>query len=101
MRGHGRWICLAVLLTLCASALSLAHPLMVKRVIEATTSGGSIGYVLTLLVVVFLAQALVQGLAQFVLSRTGEGIVLGVRLGLISHVLRLPWPCTTATASAI
>jgi ABC-type multidrug transport system fused ATPase/permease subunit len=79
-----------VLLTLCASALSLAQPLMVKRVIEATTSGGSIGYVLTLLVVVFLAQALVQGLAQFVLSRTGEGIVLGVRLGLISHVLRLP-----------
>ncbi|MDH6436931.1 ABC-type multidrug transport system fused ATPase/permease subunit [Streptomyces sp. SAI-144] len=90
VRGHGRWICLAVLLTLCASALSLAQPLMVKRVIEATTSGGSIGYVLTLLVVVFLAQALVQGLAQFVLSRTGEGIVLGVRLGLISHVLRLP-----------
>jgi ABC-type multidrug transport system fused ATPase/permease subunit len=90
VHGHGRWICLAVLLTLCASALSLAQPLMVKRVIEATTSGGSIGYVLTLLVVVFLAQALVQGLAQFVLSRTGEGIVLGVRLGLISHVLRLP-----------
>ncbi|MFF7549279.1 ABC transporter ATP-binding protein [Streptomyces canus] len=90
VRGHGRWICLAVLLTLCASALSLAQPLMVKRVIEATTAGGSTGYVLTLLVVVFLAQALVQGLAQFVLSRTGEGIVLGVRLGLISHVLRLP-----------
>ncbi|MGA5200851.1 ABC transporter ATP-binding protein [Streptomyces variegatus] len=90
LHGHRRWIALAVLLTLGASALSLAQPLLVKQVIEATESGGAIGYVLALLVVLFVAQALVQGLAQFVLSRTGEGIVLGVRLGLIKHVLRLP-----------
>ncbi|MDQ0752935.1 ABC-type multidrug transport system fused ATPase/permease subunit [Streptomyces africanus] len=90
LHGHRRWIALAVLLTLGASALSLAQPLLVKQVIETTQSGGAIGYVLTLLVVLFVAQALVQGLAQFVLSRTGEGIVLGVRLGLIKHVLRLP-----------
>jgi ABC-type multidrug transport system fused ATPase/permease subunit len=90
LRGHRRWIALAVLLTLGASALSLAQPLLVKQVIETTQSGGAIGSVLALLVVLFVAQALVQGLAQFVLSRTGEGIVLGVRLGLIKHVLRLP-----------
>ncbi|MFJ8533453.1 ABC transporter ATP-binding protein [Streptomyces sp. NPDC093591] len=90
LRGHRRWIALAVLLTLGASALSLAQPLLVKQVIEATASGGTVGYVLALLVVLFLAQALVQGLAQFVLARTGEGIVLGIRIGLIRHVLRLP-----------
>ncbi|NGO13599.1 ABC transporter ATP-binding protein [Streptomyces sp. HC44] len=90
VHGHRRWMCLAVLLTLGASALSLAQPLLVKQVIEATTSGGAIGYVLVMLVVVFLAQALVQGFAQFVMSRTGEGIVLGIRLSLIKHVLRLP-----------
>lgn len=90
LHGHRRWISLAVLLTLGASALSLAQPLLVKRVIETTASGGAIGYVLALLVVLFLAQALVQGLAQYVLARTGEGIVLGVRLALIKHVLRLP-----------
>nr|WP_267132849.1 ABC transporter ATP-binding protein [Streptomyces cyaneochromogenes] len=83
---------LAVLLTLGASALSLAQPLLVKRVIEATGSGGVTGLALVLLVVVFLAQALVQGLAQYVLVRTGEGVVLGIRLGLIGHVLRLPIP---------
>ncbi|MFE6521736.1 ABC transporter ATP-binding protein [Streptomyces sp. NPDC057794] len=88
--GHRRWIALAVLLTLGASALSLAQPLLVKRVIESATTGGAVGPVLALLVVLFLAQALVQGLAQFVLARTGEGIVLGIRLGLIRHVLRLP-----------
>lgn len=90
LHGHRRWVGLAVLLTLGASALSLAQPLLVKQVIEATESGGPIGPVLVLLVVLFLAQALVQGLAQFVLARTGEGIVLGIRIGLIRHVLRLP-----------
>lgn len=88
--GHRRWVALAILLTLGASALSLAQPLLVKQVIEATASGGAIGPVLVLLVVFFLAQAVVEGLAQFVLARTGEGIVLGVRLGLIKHLLRLP-----------
>ncbi|KOX02569.1 ABC transporter [Streptomyces sp. NRRL B-1140] len=88
--GHRRWVALAVLLTLGASALSLAQPLLVKQVIESTGSGSSVGPALALLVVLFLAQALVQGLAQFVLARTGEGIVLGIRLGLIRHVLRLP-----------
>lgn len=90
LHGHRRWVALAVLLTLGASALSLAQPLLVKQVIEATGSGGPVGYALTLLGVLFLAQALVQGLAQFVLARTGEGIVLGIRIGLIKHVLRLP-----------
>ncbi|GAA4293500.1 ABC transporter ATP-binding protein [Streptomyces venetus] len=90
LHGHRRWVALAVLLTLGASALSLAQPLLVKQVIESTASGSSIGPALALLVVLFLAQALVQGLAQFVLARTGEGIVLGIRIGLIKHVLRLP-----------
>jgi hypothetical protein len=66
-------------------------------VIEATASGSAIGPALALLVVLFLAQALVQGLAQFVLARTGEGIVLGIRLGLIKHVLRLSSRCCTAS----
>ncbi|MFF1512153.1 ABC transporter ATP-binding protein [Streptomyces sp. NPDC058326] len=81
---------LAVLLTLGASALGLAQPLLVKEVIEATSSGSPIGFLVVLLVTLFLAQALVQGFAQYVLTRTGEGIVLGVRLGLVEHVLRLP-----------
>ncbi|MDN3295284.1 ABC transporter ATP-binding protein [Streptomyces ficellus] len=88
--GHRRWIVLAVLLTLGASALSLAQPLLVKKVIESTAAGSAVGLVIVLLVVLFVGQALVQGLAQYVLARTGEGIVLGVRLRLIKKVLRLP-----------
>ncbi|MFF3318433.1 ABC transporter ATP-binding protein [Streptomyces sp. NPDC003035] len=80
----------AVLLTLGASVLGLVQPLLVKKVIESTASGSPIGFLVALLVSLFLAQALVQSFAQYVLARTGEGIVLGVRLGLVEHVLRLP-----------
>ncbi|MEU6916572.1 ABC transporter ATP-binding protein [Streptomyces olindensis] len=90
LRGHRRRVALAVLLTLGATGLGLAQPLLVRRVIESAAAGSTIGPVVGLLVVFFLAQALVQGLAQYVLARTGEGVVLGVRLGLIRHVLRLP-----------
>ncbi|MGC9539680.1 ABC transporter ATP-binding protein [Streptomyces sp. UG1] len=88
--GHRRRIALAVLLMLGASVLSLAQPLLVKRVIESAGSGSPVTPVVVLLVVFFFAQAVVQGFAQFVLARTGEGIVLSVRLGLIGHLLRLP-----------
>ncbi|MFI7408910.1 ABC transporter ATP-binding protein [Streptomyces sp. NPDC049627] len=88
--GHRRRIALAVLLMLGATALSLAQPLLVKRVIESAGSGSPVTPAVALLVVFFLAQAVVQGLAQYVLARTGEGIVLSVRLGLIGHLLRLP-----------
>nr|WP_244187946.1 ABC transporter ATP-binding protein [Streptomyces regalis] len=90
LRGHRRRVGLAVLLMLGASALGLVQPLLVKQVIESATSGSPIGPVIVLLVALFLAQALVQSLAQYVLARTGEGVVLGIRLGLIRHVLRLP-----------
>ncbi|WP_251067533.1 ABC transporter ATP-binding protein [Streptomyces sp. ISL-36] len=90
MNGHRRRLSLAVVLTLGASALGLAQPLLVKKVIESTASGSPIGFLVVLLVALFLAQALVQGFAQYVLARTGEGIVLHVRLGLVEHVLRLP-----------
>ncbi|GHH92725.1 ABC transporter ATP-binding protein [Streptomyces capillispiralis] len=90
LRGHRRRIAGAVLLMLSASALGLAQPLLVKRVIEAASAERAIGPDVTLLVVFFLAQAVVQGLAQYALTRTGEGIVLGIRIGLIRHLLRLP-----------
>ncbi|MEY9488466.1 ABC-type multidrug transport system fused ATPase/permease subunit [Streptomyces calvus] len=90
LRGHRRRIVLAVLLMLGASALGLAQPLLVKRVIEAATAERAIGPDVALLVGFFLAQAVVQGFAQYTLARTGEGIVLGIRLGLIRHLLRLP-----------
>ncbi|MFF4257681.1 ABC transporter ATP-binding protein [Streptomyces sp. NPDC001663] len=90
LRGHGRRICLAAALALAGSALALAQPLVVKRVIEAAGAGTAVGGAVGLLVALFLAQAAVQAVARYVMARTGEGVVLGLRLDLIAHLLRLP-----------
>uniref|UniRef100_A0AAU2VGI6 ABC transporter ATP-binding protein/permease n=1 Tax=Streptomyces sp. NBC_00003 TaxID=2903608 RepID=A0AAU2VGI6_9ACTN len=90
LRGQGRRISLAAALAMAGSAFALAQPLVVKRVIEAASAGTETGRAIGLLVVLFLAQAVVQAVARYVLTRTGEGVVLGLRLDLIAHLLRLP-----------
>ncbi|WKX73385.1 ABC transporter ATP-binding protein [Streptomyces sp. XD-27] len=90
LRGHWRWISGAVALTLVGSALGLAQPLVVKNVIEAAGSDRGLGGYIGVLIALFVAQAAVQAVARYVLARTGEGVVLGIRLGLIDHLLRLP-----------
>jgi ABC-type multidrug transport system fused ATPase/permease subunit len=89
VQGHRRWVAGAVTLTLSASALGLAQPLMVKHVIDAASRQQIVWTAIVLLFVLFTAEALVLGAAQYVLGRTSEAIVLGVRLRLISQLLRL------------
>jgi ABC-type multidrug transport system fused ATPase/permease subunit len=93
VRGHHRRIAAAVALTLIGSTLGLAQPLLVRHIIDATVSARSLAAPVTVLVGLFIAQALVQATAGFVLARTGEHIVLGIRLNLIHHLLRLSMPC--------
>ena len=92
VRGHRRWITVAVALSLAASALGLVQPLVVKQVIESAGTGPTIWKSVLLLVLLFVGQAMVQAVAQYVLERTSEGIVLGIRLHLIHHLLRLDMP---------
>lgn len=92
VRAHWGWVTVAVTLTLAASALGLAQPLLVKQVIEAAGTGPIAWSLIVLLIMLFAGQALMQAVARYVLARTGEGIVLGVRLDLISHLLRLHMP---------
>jgi ABC-type multidrug transport system fused ATPase/permease subunit len=89
VRAQRGWVTVAVTLTLAASALGLLQPLLVKQVIEAAGTGPIAWSLIVLLIVLFAGQALVQVVARYVLARTGEGIVLGVRLDLIDHLLRL------------
>ncbi len=90
-------------LTLTASALALVQPVLVRRVIEAAGAGppgagpgagpGAIGWTpILLLVGLFVGHAVVQAVARYVLTRTGEGIVLGLRRTLLGHLLRLSMP---------
>ncbi|MEV6302675.1 ABC transporter ATP-binding protein [Actinoplanes sp. NPDC051861] len=92
-KGHRGRIAVAVTLTLAGSALGLAQPLLVRDIIEATGSGHPLTALVTVLVALFTAQALVQAAAGYLLARAGEYIVLGIRLDLVSHLLRLAMPC--------
>ncbi len=66
----------------------LAQPLLVKQVIDRAATG-VIWTSIAVLIALFAGQALVQATARYVLARTSEGIVLGIRLRLIQHLLRL------------
>lgn len=90
--GHRGPIAATVALTLVASALGLALPLVARDVIEAAGAGRTAWRAVAVLVALFGVQALVQALVRYQLARTGEGIVLGVRLSLIDHLLRLRMP---------
>jgi len=92
VRGHGRWIATAVALTLAGSALALVQPLVVKHLIDSAEAGRIIWQAIGLLIVLFVAEAIVEGVARYVLGRTGERIVLDIRRKVIGHLLRLYMP---------
>lgn len=91
-RGHGRATALGITLTIVALALGLVQPLVVKQVIESAAKGPIVWQSVALLVALFVAQAFIEMAVRFTLARTGEAMVLGIRLNLISHLLRLHMP---------
>ncbi len=92
VQGHRKAVAGAVALTLSASALGLAQPLVAKHVIDGAGGERILWGAIVLLFVLFVCEALVVAVARYVLGRTSEGIVLGIRRSLISHLLRLEMP---------
>ncbi|MEV7598257.1 ABC transporter ATP-binding protein [Kitasatospora sp. NPDC089797] len=87
--GQRRALGAALLLTLTAAAVGIAQPLAAKGVVDALTAHRPLLFPVTVLVLLLLAQALVGAVAVFLLERTGERFVLGLRTGLISRLLRV------------
>lgn len=73
-----------------SSLATLAQPLVVRAVLNAISAGQSIGWPVMVLITLFAADAGLAGLRQYLLGKTGEGVVLGIRLSLIDHLMRLP-----------
>jgi ABC-type bacteriocin/lantibiotic exporter with double-glycine peptidase domain len=90
LRDHRGVLVLAAVISLIATVLMLAQPLLVQRLIEDVGSGRTAVTAVVLLVVVALAEAGFSSLQAFLLQRTAEGVVLGARRSLIGHLLRLP-----------
>ncbi|SDQ89159.1 ABC transporter ATP-binding protein [Quadrisphaera sp. DSM 44207] len=89
LRRHRTALAAAVLLSLLGAVTALAQPLLVGRVITAVEQGTALVPVVTALVAVLLAGSLVGAVQQYLLERSGEGVVLSVRRSLVERLLRL------------
>jgi ABC-type multidrug transport system fused ATPase/permease subunit len=88
-QGQRRPLGAALLLTLIAAAVGVAQPLAAKGVVDALTAHRPLLRPVAVLVLLLLAQAVIGAFAAFLLERTGERFVLGMRTGLVSHLLRI------------
>ncbi|MFF4486283.1 ABC transporter ATP-binding protein [Streptomyces sp. NPDC001544] len=87
--GHRGTVTVATALTLLASALGLAQPLVARNVVDATGRGQVVWSLLLLLGVLFLMEAAAGAVGRFILERMGEGVVRQLRHGLVGRLLRL------------
>ncbi|MEV7687204.1 ABC transporter ATP-binding protein [Streptomyces bungoensis] len=86
---HRRALAGATVLTLAASALGLAQPLLAKRVVDASGGQQPLWPPLLLLAALFAAEAGTGAAGRFLLERTGEHVVRHLRLTLVGRLLRL------------
>jgi ABC-type multidrug transport system fused ATPase/permease subunit len=86
---HRRPIALAVVLALTAAALALAQPLLARLVVERSGRGESLWPPVITLAALFAGQAVIGALGRYLLDRSGEAVVLGLRRRLVGHLLRV------------
>jgi ABC-type multidrug transport system fused ATPase/permease subunit len=89
VRGHRKPIAIAIAFALVASAAAMAQPLAARHVIDVAGHGGIPWPTIALLLALFAGQAVVAGIARYVLGRASEGVVLQVRRSLVEQLLRL------------
>ena len=89
---HRAAIAGALALGLLGALAALAQPLLVGAVLKAVRTGGSVLEPAALLVALFALDAAFSGLQGYLMGRTGEGVVFGVRRALVGRLLRMTVP---------
>lgn len=92
LREHRLALVLVAVVSLFATGFAVVQPLMLQQLVNTVGAGGSAGGFLGLLIGVTLAQAVFGGLQQYLLQRTAESVVLGVRRTVVRRLLSLPVP---------
>ncbi|QLQ35547.1 ABC transporter ATP-binding protein [Micromonospora robiginosa] len=90
LRAHRGTLVAVGALSLTGSAAALAQPLLTRTVLDRITADRPAAALVAALVALVVAGALLGGLRDYLLQRTAEGLVLGVRRRLAGHLLRLP-----------
>jgi ATP-binding cassette subfamily B protein len=89
LRPHRGVLVIGGLLGLIGSAAGLAMPLLAKYVVDAFGADRSIAGPLIGLTVAVVVGAVVSAGGNYLMERTGEGVVLGARRRLVDRLLRL------------
>lgn len=90
LRGHIRVLVLAGGVSLLAAAGMLAQPLLTRSVIDAISESRPVLAPAAGVATLLVFAAILSGVRDYLLRRTGEALVLGLRTRLAAHVLRLP-----------
>ncbi len=90
LRAHVPALMTVAALSLLTAGGTLAQPLLIRLLLDRLEASDPVGALVPLLVALLLATASLQGLRNFLLQRTAEGLVLATRRRLTDHLLRLP-----------
>ncbi|MGY1704245.1 ABC transporter ATP-binding protein [Geodermatophilus sp. SYSU D00697] len=90
LRPHRGPLLGAAALSLVAAAGALAQPALVAGVIDAVGAGRALLPPVLVLLAVLVASSALNAFQQYLLQRTGEGVVLTTRRTLADRLLRLP-----------
>ncbi|TFC94435.1 MULTISPECIES: ABC transporter ATP-binding protein [Cryobacterium] len=89
--GHHLALLSAIVASLAATGLAIVQPIVVKNLIGGTTvEQGAPVILIWILVAITIGEALFSAARSYLLQRTGEAAVLGLRRSLIGRLLRLP-----------
>ncbi|EIV90645.1 ABC transporter ATP-binding protein [Frankia sp. QA3] len=89
LRGHGRPVMIATVLTVIGTGVGVLQPLLVMRVIDTAQAGGIPLWLVGALLGLFVCQAVIDTTGHYLLERAGQGILLSLRRRLIGHLLQL------------
>jgi ATP-binding cassette subfamily B protein/ATP-binding cassette subfamily C protein len=90
LRAHRATLLAVALLSLAGAVITLAQPLLTRRILDAMKSHTPIATTVVLLITVLAVVAVVNAVRDYLLQRTAEGVVLSSRRRLAAHLLRLP-----------
>ncbi|MHA7181634.1 ABC transporter ATP-binding protein [Arthrobacter sp. MDB2-24] len=90
LRGHIRVLALVAVVSLVSTGLSIAQPLMVQQLVNAVSAGRPATVFVWFLIAITLGGAVFGAAQSYLLQRTAESVVLGVRRSLVGQLLALP-----------
>ncbi|WP_329109975.1 ABC transporter ATP-binding protein/permease [Micromonospora sp. NBC_01699] len=90
LRAHRGTLLVVAVLSLLSAGAALVQPLLTREVLDALGAAQPVTLLVGLLIALLVVGAALDGVRDYLLQRTAEGLVLGTRHRLAGHLLRLP-----------